>query len=135
MTTTNSSPNVIEIRPERITPRGRRHSPDYLHRFNYPGLLTGKAVTITTTTNPDDALTYSSADSLDAALALLRSIGHDDPRVVPLASAGPEACPATGRSAVACSDPSHAGCYAGRAASLELDRKLEAALRAADPSY
>lgn len=45
------------------------------------------------------------------------------------------ACPATGRSASVCLDPTHAACYAGRRESDALDRKVEQQQRRIDPSY
>lgn len=72
---------MIEVFPARTTPRGRTRPASYLCRFNYPGLLTGREVTVTTIQNPAGALTYTDDDALEAALALLRSLNYD-PRVV-----------------------------------------------------
>lgn len=36
-----------------------------------------------------------------------------------------EACPVTGRSAIACADQTHAGCWPGHLAAIRLDRQIE----------
>ena len=44
-------------------------------------------------------------------------------------------CPATGRSAAACADRTHAACYQGAGESNRLDRKIEREFRRIDESY
>lgn len=73
---------IIEVRPERATPRGGRVGPFYLAAFNYPGLLSGRRVTVTVTARPADALAYDTRDGIAAALALLASLDYTDARAI-----------------------------------------------------
>jgi hypothetical protein len=67
---------ILRLRPERTTPRGRLRGADYLHHFNYPPLLSDQRVTVTSTGSPADAAVYTSQDGVDAAVALLESLGY-----------------------------------------------------------
>lgn len=70
---------LIELVPRRVH-NGRARPARYLRCFNYPGLLTGKKVTLGVTDNPANAETYTDAAHLESALLLLASLGYDDVR-------------------------------------------------------
>lgn len=73
------SGHVIQVNPERVTPKGRQRPADYLVQFNYPPLLSGQRPTATLVENPSGARVFTDAEAsvLDSALDLLRSMGYD----------------------------------------------------------